>query len=230
MLNPCQLPFLGSIILPRSVCSANFWTLDSTGIGPCSIILMTIGLTIFEFLVWFNLTLTASYYVAFIFLAGIFLLLEESSRIFSSIRFTNEYRELQILENLLNSCVRYRIFQVVAFFSPICQILGGITIIKFHSVLNLSHLIFFFVVYTASLVLGWVLFSGSGIIYVRSVSWLSRVKCGFGCNGRSKIDRRALMSMAPLRVWFGSNFVDCLTPLVIQHFCLVQTVTLLLLR
>lgn len=38
-----------------------------------------------------------------------------------------------------------------------------------------------------------------------------------------------LKSLGPLKIQFGNNFVEALTPLVVQEFCVQQTISLLLL-
>lgn len=41
---------------------------------------------------------------------------------------------------------------------------------------------------------------------------------------------REIRSCSVLKIKFGSNFIDRLTPLIIQNFCITQTLTLLLIN
>lgn len=68
-------------------------------------------------------------------------------------------------------------------------------------------------------------FSIGAQINGRSMSWLiqQRRVC------KKKESRRKLRAMASLRIEFGNNFVEPWTPLVVQEFCINETVSFQLL-
>lgn len=70
-----------------------------------------------------------------------------------------------------------------------------------------------------------VLFTGSGKLRGKSASHLDWLKG----KARGKMEKRFVKSLAPLKIKFGSNFVDELTALVIQDFCSVQIMNCLIL-
>lgn len=78
---------------------------------------------------------------------------------------------------------------------------------------------------SAGMVSNLVIFGGAGTIFSSSAKWLKVVQN----QQRNDFRRRVVKSMRPLRIYFGSNYVDNLTTLVIQHFCMIQTMNLLLL-
>lgn len=63
------------------------------------------------------------------------------------------------------------------------------------------------------------------MVYGKSCKYLMGMKGKV----KGKAEMKLLKSYAPLKVRFGGNFMDQLTPLVIQEFCSVQTANLLLL-
>lgn len=215
-LSPCQLPFLGSQLL--TTCSG--WSF--------CMVLIRLLLAIFEFLVISQIIQSAIPYGLFLLLSGIILLWDEVEKAFSNSsgnHVVNKYRKLQVLEKLINACVRTRVFPVLTFACPSVQMLSGFAIIKLNSSMKLSHFFTLAVMYFAAALFGIIVLGGAGTIFTKShrclvaQNWLKT----------NKIQRRELKSLQPLRIWFGSNFVDNLTSLVIQHFCMIQTMNLLLL-
>lgn len=110
LIRPCQLPFLGSLILPT--CHVN---LNDEVLTIISIIIIRVLLAAVESILNLCIILISFFYGIYILLSGIIYLMEESVLIFRKINFTTDYRKLQVLGALLNSCVRNRIFATVAF-------------------------------------------------------------------------------------------------------------------
>lgn len=220
-LNPTQAPFLGSML--NSKIFANCVT------TTCQFPLFAkLLLAIFEWISFLFMEVPPFHCFVFNFLTGVIFLLEESLNSSKS-QEIGYYRRLQILEKMVNASARARIFPCMASGMPIGQILNGFGSIRFHSTLNPAHLGFMVVFVVTVTVLSLIVFGGCGLIHERSLVWLRSARQRTCSRKASKIQRRVLRSLIPLRVWFGSNFVDNLTPLVIQHFCMVQTANLLLL-
>lgn len=194
-----------------------------------SFVLIRLGLALFESMVIWQIIASVVPYAAFILLLGILFLWDETETVIrhGNGGFLRRYRNLQVLEKLVNSCVRYRIFSIVAMASPILQVFAGFALVKHHSSLELSHLVFLGMEVFMSFFFGnIVIFGGAGAIFGKSKGLL--VKEANRCRSH-KILRREIQALMPLKIWLGSNFVDVLTPIVIQHFCIVQTMNLLLL-
>jgi hypothetical protein len=80
-------------------------------------------------------------------------------------------------------------------------------------------------IYIAVVVFEIGIFSAAAKIYNLSDEWIKVSKQ----NCRNKIEKKLHASIMPLRLYFANNFVDTLTPFVIQDFCARQTASLLLL-
>jgi hypothetical protein len=115
---------------------------------------------------------------------------------------------------------------MIASESPFAQIMTGFGCIRLHSLLEPSNLIFLAVSLFDTGMYNVLFFSGAKKSFTNSTEWIKKMK---SLHGNDKMKRRVLRSMLPLRVWFGNNYVDRMTPLAVQQFCWIQTANLLLL-
>ncbi|OXA41637.1 hypothetical protein Fcan01_23883 [Folsomia candida] len=134
--------------------------------------------------------------------SGILFLWEESSKILSYPKFSLGYRKLQVMESVLNGAIRSKLFPILLIISPCMQIIATFAVIKFQHVMP-----------------------AAGATYRTSCYYLKSLK---GMVNNS-LETKLLKSYTPLKIRFGSNFMDELTPLIIQQFCTMQTINLLLL-
>ncbi|OXA48557.1 hypothetical protein Fcan01_16209 [Folsomia candida] len=144
-----------------------------------------------------------------------------------------KYRKLQVTQAYVNLCVRNRIFPSGAYVGPLIQIMASLIFLKYHDTVNLTYLAFVSAIFADAFVLNLVWFGGAGLVYSKSKAWLRKMRMQVG-NVNIDMDgimvtRKLLKSMCPIKVWFGTNFVDELTPLIIQQFCTLQTIDFLLL-
>lgn len=216
-MSPCQLPFLGSLLLTTCSSPSTYF------------VLIRIGLALLEFLVVTHLLVSELPYGLFMLLGGILTLWDAFQK--TVVNYGSEivilkYRKMQVLEKLVNSCLQSRVFPIMAMVSPIAQIFTGFAIVEFHSSMDLSHMVSMLVFLAGSSLVNLSVFAGAGSICCKSLKWLKAAK---NCHMTNKVQKRAIKSMTPLRIFFGSNYVDVLTPLVVQNFCLNQTLSLLLL-
>lgn len=165
------------------------------------------------------------HYAIYILISGILHLWEESSKILSSPTFSKKYRNLQILEGVLNRAVRGKILPLVLVACPGIQILSAVAFIKFQHVMPGTHLVFLGLAAIDGLIMNILFCTAAGVIFRTSGAYLRDMKGVV----KDKVGMRLLKSFAPLKVRFGSNFMDELTPLVIQQFCSIQTMNMLLL-
>lgn len=216
ILLPCQPGLISSI-----ACSNDhiFYT------GNC----LRLIFAALEFFILMQVTVRATFYVVlvlltdFIFLwieCGIFISNNVSSKIYQI-----EYRKVQVLEKVLNACTRKSIFLKTAFLMPTFQMfMSFVTIILYHSENQSFMSVAFLWVYFLTLSVTLLIFSAAAQIYRMSENWVG--SCKFG--KRKSWERKFRKSLIPLRLQFGNNFVEVLTPLVVQEFCIRQTISFLM--
>lgn len=181
-----------------------------------------------ESIVFINITLAASYYLIQVLLHGVAFLLIDFiifvKQYENEISKIVEYKMVQIFEKCLNSCIRGRIFLVGALTIPAFQIIicnVAVKLFQSDKIIGLIFLLGYFLILLFTVVM----FSVAAKVNTLSRNWLSRSKW----NTCKKWDRKVHRSLTPLRLEFGNNFVDTLTPLVVQQFCVTETASFLLL-
>lgn len=141
IIRPCQVPFLGSVVLPSNMChqeEKSFVTIWQAVVTfGTRIVLAT-----WEAFVMLNMVVFSLFYAMFILISGIIWVLEEASEIFKRKMFTSEYRDLQVMGSLLNDCVRNKLFPIFALASVLVQIIAGFLDIKHHAEMNVYFLAF----------------------------------------------------------------------------------------
>lgn len=122
--------------------------------------------------------------------------------------------------------IRGRIFAVFGYLIPFVQLMLCFVAIKvLHSSEgNILRACIFICPYICILSLTLVAFSVAGNSIRFSEKWI----CGYKGRSNSATRKRVCRSLPPLKVQFGNNFVEPLTPLVVQEFCIRQTTSLLL--
>ncbi|OXA48029.1 hypothetical protein Fcan01_17223 [Folsomia candida] len=135
------------------------------------------------------------------------------------------YRNLKILEKIVNACIRNRIFLAIALGGPLVQVLVGYTIIQIANSPNVTILAGSSVIYVSIFATTMFYFSIAAQVYRMSKDWIKRQ-----LRVLQKKEGRRLQSLMSIRIEFGNNFVETLTPLVVQGFCINETVSLLLLN
>lgn len=135
------------------------------------------------------------------------------------------YRHLQILERNHNSSYSARILPLCIATVPFLLVLSGYALVALFSTGSLAQMLTFLVVYLDITVFALVVLTAASGINVQTEEWVKKVKSGSG----NRYLARVRKSWRPLRLEFGGNYVDRLTPLVIQEFCVRQTASLLLL-
>lgn len=217
---PCKLPFMGSLLLT----TCNSWSF--------SYVLIRLGVSFVEFLVFAQMLVSCMPFLIIMLLVGITFLWDETeAAVGQSKGFKfKKYRNLQVLEKLINAGVRFRIFPATGITCPWVQIVGGFAVVKLHSSLEFSYFVLFLQYFSICVFNNIHSFGGAGAIYSKSQGSLIAAKREVLKKKVPKIARREIKSLTPLRIWFGSNFADELTCLVIQDFCINQTISLLLME
>lgn len=144
------------------------------------------------------------------------------------------YRCIQIMEKLLNAFLMVRIVPVMVAGMPGLQILTQYVCIKMHEEISMPGFLIFPLVFGDSTV--------NNVLVFTLASWINNISAKVLMQLGNKmvnldasrmglsILRRKIKACTVLKIKFGSNFIDRGTPLVIQNFCLNQTMTLILIK
>lgn len=137
-----------------------------------------------------------------------------------------QYRKIQISERIHNSIFRTRIFLPLMCALPLIQVLSGVAFLTlFHSESWFS-LAVFLLAYLESWFADMLSVTAGSVIYTKTNEWILGCR---GWDGKRSYGRKVLKSFRPLRLEFGNNYIDRLTPLVMQEFCIRNTASILLL-
>lgn len=133
------------------------------------------------------------------------------------------YKKLKVYEKLLNYCTKGRLFLIMALVMPGVQILLCYTAMQAVHSEQISKFVAFLFVQTYLTILTFSIFLFSATAQINNVStkWILECKT----LGRTRLEMRMQKSLTSLRLEFGNNFVEALTPLVVQDFCVRQTVS-----
>lgn len=134
---------------------------------------------------------------------------------------------MQIENKLVSAAIRGRLLLVFAYLEPTTQILLALVVMMMYnsSDVHVFRVVAFFLAYIIVTMSCILIFTIAGKIRENSINWVKNYKA------RSSWERRVVRSLAPLRVEFGNNFVERLTPLVVQEFCIREVAsTLILMR
>lgn len=208
---PCKPPLFGSFLLCR--------------IGPVRILLGAM-----EHGIATQIVMGGFHHSVFCKISGLVLLWGKCQNVIKSAKKDEErklvkgYRELQVQEKIHNFIYKAKTLPVSVFATPLIQILSGFTFVVLLHNANLFQLAIFLVIYLGSMMFSMIVLSSAASIYVKTEEWINDLKLG-----KNKYFRRVHKSFRPLRLEFDNNYVDRLTPLVIQEFCMTQTASLLLL-
>lgn len=136
------------------------------------------------------------------------------------------YKQIKLLEVKLNNCVGPIIVPVSFVGFPSIQILAFFTMIRLYDVVPMPAFLYFPRMYVDTLLLNVILQTLAANLFIKS----KRLRTKFIAEGHAwrKVDRKELQATINLSLKFGSNYIDAGTPLVIQDFCVNQTVSLLL--
>lgn len=217
-ISPCLPPFLSSLFCRPDNME---WIFDKK---------IKLGFAIIEFVLYSMGTIAGAYYGVFFQPPAISRLWLDCKTLIESPDIVENqfsvYRKIQIYEKTLNSSIRDRIFLLMALLCPLFQVLAGFASIVAANSGNFSILVVCGMLYCVVLSVTLISFSAAAKVSQITQIWImsTRAKC------KIKVDRKTLKSLVSLRIQFGMNFVEALTPLVVQEFCVQQTTSLLLLR
>lgn len=142
------------------------------------------------------------------------------------------YRCTQLLETSFNEFLMVRTVPAMVAFIPTLQIVSQYVCIKMRGEIEMPGFLLFPLILVDSV--------GVNLLVFTLASWVNNISTKFlhtldakiaGRRGTRKwMLRKEKIACGVLKIKFGSNFIDSGTPLVIQNFCLTQTMSLILLR
>jgi hypothetical protein len=135
------------------------------------------------------------------------------------------YRYIQILEILVNEFGQSKFVPVSIVLIPMMEILGLFGTVKLYDVVPLPGFIIYPYAYFCAMVVLLLYVATSGKLFDTSKNILNLWRT----LKATKLRRKIIKSLQPLKIKFGSNFIESSTSLVIQSFCLKTVVDLLLL-
>ncbi|OXA49433.1 hypothetical protein Fcan01_15409 [Folsomia candida] len=226
---PCTPPFILSMF--ATSCRVEAMTLRYG---------VRLGVHIFETWMAYHTLYSATTWIVYILLAGISFLLHclqlinrESSKIENDTNNTScirIYRNVQILEKSFNAFLTKIILPTVISCIPAIQIFGLFVSITLHEEIPLPGFAVFPLLGLLSLINNILVISLASRINISSERVLNTLakKTVRSQLGKRGLLIRELKSCGLLKIKFGSNFIDKGTPLVVQNFCINQTVSLCL--
>ena len=140
------------------------------------------------------------------------------------------YVQLKIVEGQINTCFRKTFLPGILFAFGICNITCSYFCVSYATHLFDKLENFFFVSCLVQSGFFFLVVGGfCGMLNKKSKILLSQLKFG-SVWGERKLFYKRVKGCSPIKVKFGSNFVDVLTPLRMMVFCIKGTLRLLLLR
>lgn len=224
LIRPCQPPFLASFLLP----SCTLGSLEP--IETCWPLKLLILLV--EYVIFGQTVISGSFYLNYVIIAGICCISKYTCTFSFNPGHKNdgfsEYRALQVASCHVNDCLRYVLFPACIVGPPLLQMLGTFACIKLRDQIDWPLFGLFPLIVGLSLILTLMPLIAAAKIYVESVEIIKRFDGWSAAHAKeSKVWRRMVKSIRPARIYFGGNFVDGCTPLVVQDFCVHQTASLL---
>ncbi|OXA47544.1 hypothetical protein Fcan01_17986 [Folsomia candida] len=196
---PCQAPLLGSFLLPDDQCSRHIFQSD---FGVMFILRMV--LILLEFIQICRNVVVATHYTVYIVVSGILYFWEETTKILRFPSSLEGYRDLQVLEAILNASIRFRLFPTLLTVAPTMEILATFVAIKYHDVIRIIHLILIILLAINAIIVVVMYCTGAGIVCRKSGEYLIDMKASV----KDKVERKLLKSFAPLKVRFGEFFLN----------------------
>jgi hypothetical protein len=140
------------------------------------------------------------------------------------------YKQIQILESMLNNFLKQRITPLVLCGVPLMQMFTFYLCIKFHEVFPPLVFLLFPIVFVDSLVINVVVFTLASWVFTKSQKAINLLQKNAAKSGRKSLIKKQIRSYSAMKIKFGSNFVDRFTPFLIQSNVLSQTASLLLIK
>ncbi|OXA42129.1 hypothetical protein Fcan01_23152 [Folsomia candida] len=223
------VPFLQLILLQFAPCTPPF--IFST-IPNCSVTVSKINwivrLAVHIFETWMSLQMVfgCTVNIFYVLFSGVICIL---------FYFRIIEKSLQILEKSFNGYPMNRVVPVMVFGIPSIEIITLFVVINFYQDIALPGFLVFPLLWMNTTLCNIVAFTSASLVHTVSEKTLIALKnrmvtINLSRGRKGSIINRELKACSVLKVKFGSNYIDRGTPLVIQNFCINQTMSLTLRR
>ncbi|XP_035715517.1 uncharacterized protein LOC118438840 [Folsomia candida] len=142
-----------------------------------------------------------------------------------------QYRRIHILEKMFNSYIGNTCIPYMMGILPAIQIFAVYGCIQFYPVVEMPQYLIFPLMAVDAFLCNATSATLSSFINMESEHFLTKCK---NLNSRKLVGTktgmisREVKACSALKIRFGSNYIDSGTPLMIQHFCWVQTLQMLM--
>ncbi|CAL8089594.1 unnamed protein product [Orchesella dallaii] len=231
-MKPCSPPFLTSFILN---CGKEMTR------GP-SFHVARFVLAVIEGTYWFHVVGMAAFMICFLqylslkcftkYLVDLVKMnILEKGQNYQYYRQSIVFRQIQILHNAINTIIRTEFLPMSQFAWMTMTILGLYATIKMHDVIGLPLYLLFPTFAIDGVVYFYVVVGAASKTYAQSYHLIHNVWRGRNPGGQSKWFVTFRRSCQVMKTYIGNvAFLDSMTPLVLIHFCLAQTASLILLQ
>lgn len=142
------------------------------------------------------------------------------------------YRYIEVLEKSFNAYVTETIVPVIISITPAIQISAMFVCIKMHGEIALPGFSTFPLITLVAGITNVLVLTLAPMVNTSSRRVLDTleekiVECQ---GGKRALNRKEFRACSVLKIKFGSNFIDRGTPLIMQNFCVSQTVSLCLVK
>lgn len=182
--------------------------------------IMGIATAALETWLWLQIAVYAVYYGAHVILVDLTYFWKKLHRATEAKSF-RLYNEMQVLERVLNATLKGRLMCFLIFDISLIQYFCGCVLLTIAEELAAMEISLFVLTYIDASAFLFTILTLAGRIFVKSER-LIRI---LGRSRLSKFKRRQVKSWRPMRVEFGQNFVDALTPLVVQGNVMRETIS-----
>jgi hypothetical protein len=226
-LYPCKLPLiLGQLALSKETCASKL---------SLTTFLARLPVVLVESLLYLDTFIAGFYYsfcAVFSHLAVLWLktknvcpMIENPRGVLGKIL---KYKKLQIWDKTRDTFMMGRLMAFLMATTPMIEINCISALIIFGREMSLVESGFMYTTGAEAFVFTFLIQVGVAKVYVRSRRWLNNLGNLENRDTPMKVWKRVVRPLQPIKVHFGTNFVDELTPLIVQDFCWSQTASLVL--
>ncbi|OXA49809.1 hypothetical protein Fcan01_16002 [Folsomia candida] len=229
---PCTSPFILSMLPKcRQITKSSHWLENS----------VIVLIHIFESWMCFHMMLAGTAGIIFVFFVGMVCLLgylrilereiAEIGNIHDVASCVQLYHKISVLEKSINAVLMERILPCFILCVPVVEIVSIFVCISFHDDIAMPGFVMFPILGLDAILATTICLTLASKVHNVSKMLARRLRSAeIMVRNRDMTMSREIKALSPLKIKFGSNFVDRRTPLVIQNFCVTKTMTLSIIR
>lgn len=222
---PCKPPLIiGKLLLSQESCSSSL---------DFATFFARLPVVVIEMLLYFDMfTAAYVYVVCVVFIHFTTFFVKTRAECNACVKSPNllkrivSYKTLQVWDKARDSFMRGRLMSMVMAFGPMIQVNCISALILFGSGMSLLDSTFLHTIALEAIVFVFFTQAVAAHVYGKSKRFLGNLACS---NATTKLWKKIICSMQPIKVHFGANFIDELTSLVVQDCCWRQTASFVLL-